>query len=421
MNAELLTIGDEILIGQIINTNSVWMAQQLNMAGISVTHMSSLADKKQAIIDALDAASKRADIVLITGGLGPTKDDITKSTFCEYFNTHLVLDNNVLSDVTSFFNKRNKDVSDINKKQAEVPYGCRVIRNKNGTAPGMWMEKNNVHFISMPGVPYEMQGMITDNVIPELKKRYKLPFIYHKTILTQGIGESVLCELINDWEDGLAINEIGLAYLPSPGMVRLRLSSKGFDEVKLKQKIDFEIEKVKPFIDKYIYGYESYGEMQPKLEDILGKILLDKKLKLGLAESCTGGYISHLITSVSGSSAYFNGCIVPYHNEFKHALLSVDNSIFETSGAVSNDCVTAMVKQTLIKFNADVAIAVSGIAGPNGGTIEKPVGTTWIAAAYRDKIITKQFVFGDNRMRNIQTTAITAMNMLRKLILDIED
>ena len=421
MNAELLTIGDEILIGQIINTNSVWMAQQLNMAGISVIHMSSVADKKQAIIDALDAASKRADIVLITGGLGPTKDDITKSTFCEYFSTHLVLDNDVLSDVTIFFNNRNKDVSDINKKQAEVPFGCKVIRNKNGTAPGMWMEKNNVHFISMPGVPYEMQGMITDDVIPELKKRYKLPFIYHKTILTQGIGESVLCELISDWEDGLAINEIGLAYLPSPGMVRLRLSSKGFDEVILKHKIDFEIEKVNPLIDKYIYGYESYGEEQPKLEDILGKILLDKKLKLGLAESCTGGYISHLITSVSGSSAYFNGCIVPYHNEFKHALLCVDNSVFETSGAVSNDCVTAMVKQTLIKFNADVAIAVSGIAGPNGGTIEKPVGTTWIAVAYKDQVVSKQFVFGDNRMRNIQTTAITAMNMLRKLILNIED
>ena len=421
MNAELLTIGDEILIGQIINTNSVWMAQQLNMAGISVVHMSSVADKKQAIIDALDAASKRSDIVLITGGLGPTKDDITKSTFCEYFSTHLVLDNDVLSDVTIFFNNRNKDVSDINKKQAEVPFGCKVIRNKNGTAPGMWMEKNNVHFISMPGVPYEMQGMITDDVIPELKKRYKLPFIYHKTILTQGIGESVLCELISDWEDGLAINEIGLAYLPSPGMVRLRLSSKGFDEVILKHKIDFEIEKVNPLIDKYIYGYESYGEEQPKLEDILGKILLDKKLKLGLAESCTGGYISHLITSVSGSSAYFNGCIVPYHNEFKHALLCVDNSVFETSGAVSNDCVTAMVKQTLIKFNADVAIAVSGIAGPNGGTIEKPVGTTWIAVAYKDQVVSKQFVFGDNRMRNIQTTAITAMNMLRKLILNIED
>jgi nicotinamide-nucleotide amidase len=317
--------------------------------------------------------------------------------------------------------KRNKDVSAINKKQAEVPFGCKVIRNKNGTAPGMWMEKNNVHFISMPGVPYEMKGMMLDDIIPEFKKMYQLPFIYHKTILTQGIGESVLCELISDWEDGLSANNIGLAYLPSPGMVRLRLSCKGFDEIELKNKIDLEIQKLTPLIEKFIYGQENYGEKQSKLEEILGKLLLDKKLKLGLAESCTGGYISHLITSVSGSSSYFNGCVVPYHNEFKHSLLNVDQSVFETSGAVSKDCVTAMVKQTLIKFNADVAIAVSGIAGPNGGTSEKPVGTTWIAVAYNEKIITKQFVFGDNRLRNIETAAITSMNMLRKLILNIED
>jgi len=421
MNAELLTIGDELLIGQIVNTNSVWMAQQLNMAGISVIHMSSVSDKKQAIINALDDASKRADVVLITGGLGPTKDDITKTTLCDYFKTYLVEDHNILNDVTEFFSKRNKDVSAINRKQAEVPFGCKVIRNKNGTAPGIWMEKNNVHFISMPGVPYEMKGMMLDDIIPEFKKMYQLPFIIHKTILTQGIGESVLCELISDWEDGLAEKNIGLAYLPSPGLVRLRLSSKGFDESELKNKIDLEVEKLTPLISKFIYGYENYGEKQPKLEEILGKILLDKKLKLGLAESCTGGYISHLITSVSGSSSYFNGCVVPYHNEFKHGLLNVDQSIFTTSGAVSKDCVTAMVKQTLIKFNANVAIAVSGIAGPNGGTSEKPVGTTWIAVAYNEKVITKQFVFGDDRLRNIETAAITAMNMLRKLILNIED
>jgi len=421
MNAELLTIGDELLIGQIVNTNSVWMAQQLNMAGISVIHMSSVSDKKQAIINALDDASKRADVVLITGGLGPTKDDITKTTLCDYFKTYLVEDHNILNDVTEFFSKRNKDVSAINRKQAEVPFGCKVIRNKNGTAPGIWMEKNNVHFISMPGVPYEMKGMMLDDIIPEFKKMYQLPFIIHKTILTQGIGESVLCELISNWEDGLAEKNIGLAYLPSPGLVRLRLSSKGFDESELKNKIDLEVEKLTPLISKFIYGYENYGEKQPKLEEILGKILLDKKLKLGLAESCTGGYISHLITSVSGSSSYFNGCVVPYHNEFKHGLLNVDQSIFTTSGAVSKDCVTAMVKQTLIKFNANVAIAVSGIAGPNGGTSEKPVGTTWIAVAYNEKVITKQFVFGDDRLRNIETAAITAMNMLRKLILNIED
>ncbi len=421
MNAELLTIGNEILIGQITNTNAVWMAQELNLIGLSVVHMSSVADEKHSILKAFADASKRVDIVLITGGLGPTKDDITKSTFCEYFETELVTDENVLKDVTGFFSKRNKEVSEINRKQAEVPKGCLVIRNKNGTAPGMWMEKNNTIFVSMPGVPYEMQAMVTDNVIPEIKRRFKLPFIFHKTILTQGIGESDLADLISDWEDSLTEKEIGLAYLPSPGMVRLRLSSKGFDELELHHKIEFQIEKVKPLIEKYIYGYEEYGKTQPKIEEILGELLLEKGLKLGLAESCTGGYISHLITSVAGSSSYYNGCIVPYHNEFKHNLLKVDNTIFEKQGAVSKACVMAMAKETLNTFKADVAIAVSGIAGPGGGTDEKPVGTTWIAVAYGDRIVPKQFVFGHNRQRNIQMTANTAMNMLRKLILKIED
>jgi nicotinamide-nucleotide amidase len=421
MNAELLTIGNEILIGQIINTNAVWMAQQLNMVGVSIVHMSSVADEKEAILKAFEDAGKRADIVLITGGLGPTKDDITKTTFCEYFETELVTDADVLTDVTGFFAKRNKEISEINKKQAEVPKGCLVIRNKNGTAPGMWMEKNNTIYVSMPGVPYEMKGMVMDNVIPEIKKRFKLPFIYHKTILTQGVGESTLAEMISDWEDALPAKHIGLAYLPSPGMVRLRLSSKGFDEAELKNKIESEADKIKPIIEKYIYGYEEYGQEQPKLEEILGKLLLEKKLKLALAESCTGGYISHLITSVAGSSAYYNGCIVPYHNDYKHSLLKVDNVIFEQQGAVSKECVVEMARQTLITFKADVAVAVSGIAGPGGATDEKPVGTTWIAVAYDGKIIAKQFVFGDNRQRNIQMTAMTAMNMLRKLILKIED
>lgn len=421
MNAELLTIGNEILIGQITNTNSVWMAQQLNLIGVNIVHMSSVADDREAILNAFEDASKRVDIVLITGGLGPTKDDITKITFCEYFATELITDENVLKDVTEFFAKRNKEVSDINKKQAEVPKGCLVIRNKNGTAPGMWMEKGNTIFVSMPGVPYEMQSMLIDDVIPEIKKRFKLPFIFHKTILTQGIGESALAELISDWEDALSDKQIGLAYLPSPGMVRLRLSSSGFDELTLKNKIEVEVEKLKLLTSKYIYGYEEYGKDQPKIEEILGQLLLEKNLKLALAESCTGGYISHLITSIAGSSAYYNGCIVPYHNQFKNTLLKVDNTVFEKHGAVSKECVEAMVSETLNTFNANVAIAVSGIAGPSGGTIDKPIGTTWIAVAFDSEIISKQFLFGDNRQRNIHMAATTAMNMLRKLILKIED
>ena len=420
MNAELLTIGNELLIGQITNTNAVWMAQQLNLIGVSVVHMSSVADDENAILKAFDDASSRADIVLITGGLGPTKDDITKKTFCDYFETELIMDEQVLKNVTEFFTKRNKEITPINQKQALVPIGCLVMPNSNGTAPGMWMEKNKTIFVSMPGVPYEMQMMMTNSVMPEIKKRFTLPFIYHQTILTQGIGESVLSELISDWEDTLTAKEIGLAYLPSPGMVRLRLSSKGLNELELKHKIDQEIETIKPLIEKYIYGYEEYGKKQPKMEEILGELLLKNKLKLALAESCTGGYISHLITSVAGSSAYYNGCIVPYHNEFKHALLQVDNSIFKTQGAVSEACVVTMAKQTLQTFKADVSIAVSGIAGPAGGTADKPVGTTWIAVAYHNTVIAKCFIFGDDRQRNIHMTAATAMNMLRKLILKEE-
>ena len=420
MKAEILTIGNEILIGQITNTNSVWIAQQLNLEGITVAHMSSVADEKNAIIKAFDDASKRADIVLITGGLGPTKDDITKITFCDYFNTSLVLNKEVLEDVTSFFAKRNRELTPINRKQAEVPNNCLVIRNKNGTAPGMWMEKDDTIFVSMPGVPYEMKAMITNDVIPEIKKRFTLPFIYHKTILTQGIGESALSELISDWEDAITAKQIGLAYLPSPGMVRLRLSATGLNQLELQQKIDSEVENIKPLIEKYIYGYEEYGQEQPKLEEIIGQLLLDKKLTLALAESCTGGYVSHLITSVAGSSAYYNGCIVPYHNQFKNALLNVDNTIFEKHGAVSKECVEAMVKETQRTFKADAAIAVSGIAGPSGGTMDKPVGTVWIAIALHNKVISKHFLFGDDRQRNITMTASYALNMLRKLILDIE-
>lgn len=417
MKAELLTIGNEILIGQIVNTNAVWMAQQLNEAGISVVHMSSVADEKQAILDAFEEAGKRAQLVLITGGLGPTKDDITKVTFCEFFDTRLVINEDVLKDVDGFFSKRGRELTAINRKQAEVPEGCRVIRNKNGTAPGMWMEKNGAIYVSMPGVPFEMKAMVTDDILPELKKRFTLPFIYHKTILTQGIGESMLAELISNWEDGLAEKNIGLAYLPSPGMVRLRLSSKGASEQELRSRIEDAAADVYPLIQKYIYGYEEYGKEQPTMEEILGALLKERGLKLALAESCTGGYISHLITSIAGSSAYYNGGVVPYHNEFKKDLLRVDESVFATVGAVSQACVETMAREVMLTFNANAAIAVSGIAGPSGATADKPVGTTWIAVALNDTVFSRQFIFGDNRQRNIHMTAITGMNMLRKLIL----
>jgi len=417
MRAEILTIGDEILIGQITNTNSVWIAQQLNLLGIKVVHMSSVSDDKEAIIKAFDDAATRAEFVFITGGLGPTKDDITKKTFAEYFNTILEIDERVLNTVKGFFERRNRELTEINRQQALVPKGCIVIENKNGTAPGMWMKKGNTVFISMPGVPYEMKSMMSELILPKIKSENKLPHIYHKTVLTQGLGESFLAEKIEKWEDALAENNIKLAYLPQPGIVRLRLSTFGENSEVLKSVIENEIEKLRKIIPEYIYGYENYGEDQPGLEKIVSELLRERKLRVSLAESCTGGYIASLFTSLAGSSDIFNGSIVPYQNQIKHELLHVDAALFETVGAVSKECVIQMANETRKKFHTDYAIATSGIAGPAGGTAEKPVGTVWVAVASPEKTIALKFLFGDNRQRNIQMTANAALNMLRKIIL----
>lgn len=418
MNAEILTIGDEILIGQITNTNSVWIAQQLNLIGVKIVHMASVADDEQAIINAFDAALKRADFVFITGGLGPTKDDITKKTFSKYFNAELILDEAVLKQVSSFFIKRGREVTEINRDQALVPKGCFIINNLNGTAPGMWMKKNNTVFISMPGVPYEMKAMVTESILPKIKKENTLPFIYHKTVLTNGIGESSLAELIEPWEDNLVKRNIKLAYLPQPGMVRLRLTTFGSNIEELKKNIDEEIEQLKTLISKYIFGYENYGEETPSLAHIVSELLREQNKTLALAESCTGGYIASLFTAIAGASDVFKGAIVPYTNAAKHNLLQVDDSIFSSFGAVSKECVEQLAQNVLKKFDSDYAIAVSGIAGPTGGTEEKPVGTVWIAVASKEKTVALKFLFGDNRQRNIVMTSQTAINLLRKLALN---
>jgi nicotinamide-nucleotide amidase len=420
MRAEILTIGDEILIGQITNTNSVWIAQHLNLMGIKVVHMASVSDDKTAIIKAFGDAEQRADFVFITGGLGPTKDDITKKLFAEYFNTILENDENVLSHVKSFFDKRGREMNEANRQQALVPKGCFVIHNQNGTAPGMWMQKDKTVFISMPGVPYEMKTMMADIILPKIKSENKLAHIYHKTVLTQGLGESFLAEKIAKWEDNLAAKNIKLAYLPQPGMVRLRLSAYGDDFEVIKKTVEKEIGILKILISEYIFGYEEYGHEPPSLEKIVSELLRGRKKKIALAESCTGGYISSLITSIAGSSEIFNGAVVPYHNHIKHELLQVDNSIFEQYGAVSKECVIQMADQAKIKFHSDYSIATSGIAGPAGGTPEKPVGTVWIAVSSPEKTLALKFIFGDDRQRNIQMTAAAALNMLRKIILKEE-
>lgn len=416
MKAEIITIGDELLIGQVVDTNSAWIGQQLNLAGIEVKQITSISDKSADIIVALDGAVKRADIILITGGLGPTKDDLTKQTLCTYFNTQLIFNEEVYKDVETLFKSHGKEVTPINRKQAEVPASCKPIRNKNGTAPGMCFDVNGKLFFSMPGVPYEMKAMMEQDVLPMIKQRFKLPAIFHKTILTQGIGESFLSEIISEWEDGLAWQNMKLAYLPSPGKVRLRITAFGMDKSELIKKVEKQIDLVKPLINDYIYGYENFGEYQPGIEEIVGEMLRKKKATLATAESCTGGYISHLITMVPGSSDYYLGSVISYSNEVKVQELNVDPTVIEQNGVVSREVVEQMAVGVRKKLKVDYAIAASGIAGPTGGTNEKPVGTVWIAVATPQLVTAQKFLFGNNRKRNIQKTADAALNMLRKLM-----
>lgn len=412
MLAEIITIGDEILIGQIVDTNSAWMGTVLNETGIKVHQITSVSDNREHILTALKEASQRADIILITGGLGPTRDDITKHTLCEYFNAKLRLDENVLEDVTNMFKRFGRTVTEINRKQAEVPENCTPLRNKNGTAPGMWFEDKGKIYVSMPGVPFEMKGLMTAEVLPRLKQKFTLPIIIHKNVLTQGIGESMLAEKISAWEDSLAVEEIKLAYLPSPSMVRLRLSISGNNEVVLQERISRKVSELVQLAGDHIYGYDN-----DTLEGVIGKLLLERKQTVSTAESCTGGYISHRIVSVAGSSSYYKGSIISYANEIKINELGVSKETLDMHGAVSQEVVEQMAMNALKKLHTDYSIAVSGIAGPDGGTKEKPVGTVWIAIAGPKRIYSRGFQFGGDRERNIIASGLTALNLLRKEIL----
>ncbi|MCK5028965.1 MAG: competence/damage-inducible protein A [Bacteroidales bacterium] len=414
MKAEIITIGDEILIGQTVDTNSAWMANKLNLIGVDITRISSISDKSVDIVKALDNVSKETDFVFITGGLGPTDDDITKKTLAEYFETKLIQNKEVLNHIEQFVIKRKAHMNERNVKQADVPENCRIIENKLGTAPGMWFEKGGCTFISMPGVPFEMKEMMSNSILPELSGRKRDIHILHKIVLTQGISESKLAEILEPWESKLP-EFISLAYLPSPGLIKLRLTAKGIELRLLENTILEKIKELKKIIPDLICGYDS-----DKLEELVGKILLMKGQTLATAESCTGGNIAHLITSVSGSSQYFKGGVVAYANEIKENTLSVSNSDIDKYGAVSKQVVEQMAKSILNLYDADFAIATSGIAGPNGGTDEKPVGTTWIAVASKSKLISKLYIFGDQRDRNIQRASLTALNMLQKLANDKE-
>lgn len=414
MKAEIITIGDEILIGQIVDTNSAWMANKLNLIGVDILRITSISDNKNEICKALDNAKENADIVFITGGLGPTDDDITKLTLADYFNTKLVQNKEVLNHVEQFIVKRKAIMNERNIRQADVPENCKIIWNKIGTAPGMWFEKDNCIFISMPGVPFEMKEMMTNWIIPELGKKKSDMYILHKVILTQGCPESRLAEILENWEGGLP-DLMSLAYLPSPGLIKLRLTAKGINKELIERLTEEQVKKLETIIPDLICGYDS-----DKLEEVTGKLLMKFTKTLSIAESCTGGNIAHLITSVSGSSAYFLGGVVAYSNSIKENILSVNKSSIDDYGAVSKQVVEEMAEGIRKLYHTDYGIATSGIAGPTGGTDDKPVGTTWIAVSNETKVISKKFVFGDHRGRNIQSASLTALNMLQKLILGKE-
>lgn len=408
MKAEIISIGDELLIGQVVNTNASWLGVEFNLAGISIHQITAISDDRNHILTALKEAGHRADIIIITGGLGPTKDDITKQVLCEYFNTSLVFNEEAYQNIERLFGARGVKISELNRKQAEVPESCIPIPNLNGTAPGMWFEKEGKIYISMPGVPYEMKIMVSGSVIPWLQNRFKSGAIVHKTVMTMGIPESVLANKIEYWEDHLPRN-MKLAYLPQPGAVRLRLTAKGDDKILLENQVNHEIEKLKEILPDEISAFND----EPIFETI-GRLLREKGRTLSTAESCTGGYIAHLITSLAGSSDYFKGSVIAYSNEVKINILGVNPLSIEKFGAVSEQVVLEMAENAKRILATDYAIAVSGIAGPGGGTAEKPVGTTWICIASPKKTIARRLQLGDHRERNIIRTAFAALDMLRK-------
>lgn len=406
--AELLTIGDEILYGQIVDTNSQWMSVELDKIGIKVIRKTTVGDLEEEILTALDEAEKRADVILITGGLGPTSDDLTKPCLAKFFNCELKIHEEALAEVTEFFKSRGRELTELNRLQASLPTACEKITNPVGTAPGMYFDRGNKVFMSMPGVPHEMKKMMTDHVLLRLKKKYTLPIIHHTLIRTIGLGESFLAEKISDWEKALP-DHIKLAYLPSLGEVKLRLTGFGDSLEKLQEETSECIEKLNFHIGQNIYGY---GE-EP-IEVVIGNTLRKKNLTLAIAESCTGGYLSHLITSVPGSSDYFLGAMIPYAYEIKMRQLGVKPETLEKYGAVSEPTIIEMANIVRAKFNTNIGIATSGIAGPGGATPDKPVGTVWIAYSDKHHTVTKKLQLSKDRLINIRMSSMAVLNLIRQ-------
>ena len=411
VTAEIISIGDELLIGQTINTNAGWMGGQLALAGIRCKRVRTIGDDKDEILEALRSVT--SPIVLITGGLGPTKDDITKLTLCEFFGTPLARSKEVEQRIITMYEALGRDPLEVNLAQADLPAGCKVIPNDRGTASGMWFQHQDRSFISMPGVPYEMKTMMERWVIPALKEQFRPPAIVHRTILTTGMGESHLAQRIAEWEDGLRPDHIKLAYLPSPGLVKLRLSTyAGNDPREAKDSVDRQAEELYKLIPELIFG-----EGDDRLEKVIGRLLKARGHTLSLAESCTGGRISSLVTSVPGSSAYYTGGVVSYANAVKMEELGIPADMLKLEGAVSRPVVEKMALGVREALRTDWSIATSGIAGPDGGTPEKPVGTVWMAIAGPQGVVSVLGNFPGTRDLVIERSSLAALNMLRKALL----
>ena len=416
IRAEVITIGDEILFGQITDTNTQWISTELTNIGIRTVRKSSVGDQPDAILQILGEAHQRAEIIIITGGLGPTKDDITKKVLCQYFGVGMVRNETALALVTGFFEKRGRDMTDLNRGQADLPANAVYMQNDWGTAPGMWFDdersgKPGKVYVSLPGVPFEMKHLMTNRILPKLRETFEMPIIKHRMIRTIGIGESFLAERIEAWEDALP-DHIKLAYLPHFGQVRLRLTATGTNDALLDRELTAEVEKVMPLIAKNVFGFDS-----DELETVIGKLLTDNQLTLGIAESCTGGYVSAQITKVPGASAYFKGSIVSYSNDVKINQLGVSADTLAQHGAVSEETIRQMAEGIRKTLGTSVGIATSGIAGPDGSTPDKPVGTVWIACATNRRTVTRLLTLGQYRDQNIQLTATYVLNMLREELL----
>lgn len=405
--AEIIAIGDELLYGQTLDTNSHWISTKLTEVGIKVVRRTTVGDAEADILHALAAAEQRADIILITGGLGPTRDDLTKTCLARYFNCAIEIHEEALAEITAFFKSRGREMTETNRQQAALPVACRKISNKLGTAPGMWFEKNGKVFVSMPGVPHEMKKMMEDYVIPRLSEVFKPPVIVHRIIRTAGIGESFLADKIADWEKQLPPH-IRLAYLPGLGEVKLRLTASGPNTDLLEHDIARAVDELIPVAGEYIYATHDES-----LEQVIGRMLRERNLTLSVAESCTGGYLSHLITSIPGSSDYFKGAIIPYANEIKMEQLNVSSDTLQAHGAVSEQTVAEMAREVRQRFRTDIGGASSGIAGPGGATPDKPVGLVWIAYADNQKTITKKLQLVHDRLTNIRLASNALLNLIR--------